>query len=87
LVPGEGFELIVEDLLALPPAHGVIAEGFRLLPHLVQPPLSDASHAVWLLRTPEFHRSALDSRGTTWDIPRQTSNPKSALRNLRRSRP
>ena len=32
---GEGFGLIVEDLLRLPP--GVIAEGFRLLPRLVRP--------------------------------------------------
>jgi hypothetical protein len=34
---GEGFGLIIEDLLALPPDQGVIAEGFRLLPHLVKP--------------------------------------------------
>jgi len=29
---GEGFGLIVEDLLGLPARTGVIAEGFRLLP-------------------------------------------------------
>jgi hypothetical protein len=27
---GEGFGLIIEDLLALPPDQDVIAEGFRL---------------------------------------------------------
>jgi hypothetical protein len=32
---GEGFDLIVEDLLALPADRGVVAEGFRLLPELV----------------------------------------------------
>jgi hypothetical protein len=32
---GEGFGPIVEDLLALPAEPGVVAEGFRLLPHLV----------------------------------------------------
>jgi hypothetical protein len=35
---GEGFHLIVEDLLRLPAQPAVIAEGFRLLPHLVSPP-------------------------------------------------
>jgi len=34
---GEGFGLIVEDLLTLPAGPGVIAEGFRLLPRLVRP--------------------------------------------------
>jgi 2-phosphoglycerate kinase len=34
---GEGFGLIVEDLLRRPAEPGVIAEGFRLLPRLVQP--------------------------------------------------
>ncbi len=37
---GEGFGLIVEDLLRLPDQPGVIAEGFRLLPRLVQPLLA-----------------------------------------------
>jgi hypothetical protein len=38
---GEGFGLIVEDLLRLPPDQGVIAEGFRLLPQLgFSPPTS-----------------------------------------------
>jgi hypothetical protein len=43
---GEGFGLIIEDLLALPPDQGVIAEGFRLLPHLVKPLLHDPSHTA-----------------------------------------
>ena len=34
---GEGFTLIIEDLLRLPGPPPVIAEGFRLLPRLVQP--------------------------------------------------
>src|SRR5918992_3439576 len=38
---GEGFTLIVEDLLRLPAETGVIAEGFRLLPHLVKPLLAE----------------------------------------------
>ncbi|MGH8902899.1 MAG: hypothetical protein ACRDYA_14835 [Egibacteraceae bacterium] len=79
---GEGFELIVDDLLRLPAENGVIAEGFRLLPHLVKPLLADPSHAVWLLPTPEFRLSAFGSRGTAWDIPRKTSDPERARLNL-----
>jgi cytidylate kinase len=77
---GEGFGLIVEDLLRLPADTGVIAEGFRLLPHLVKPLLAEPGHAVWLLPTPEFRRAAFDRRG--WEIPYKTSDPELAQRNL-----
>lgn len=79
---GEGFDLIVEDLLRLPAETGVIAEGFRLLPHLVTSLLAEPGHAVWLLPTPGFRRAAFNSRGTAWQIPRKTSDPQRALRNL-----
>ncbi len=82
---GEGFGLIVEDLLRLPAETGVIAEGFRLLPHLVKPLLAEPGHAVWLLPTPEFRRAAFDSRG--WEIPRKTSDPELARRKPARSGP
>ncbi|MEO1362675.1 MAG: hypothetical protein AAFU86_02750 [Pseudomonadota bacterium] len=62
---GEGFDLIVEDLLALPRDRLVIAEGFRLLPRLVAPLLGDTRHALWLLPTPAFRRRAFDARGTS----------------------
>jgi hypothetical protein len=79
---GEGFGLIVEDLLRLPKQPGVIVEGFRLLPHLVKPLLAVPDHAVWLLPTPEFRRSAFEDRGSLWEIARKTSDPQTALRNL-----
>ncbi|MEV4351639.1 hypothetical protein AB0J83_44850 [Actinoplanes sp. NPDC049596] len=79
---GEAFELIVDDLRDLPPEPGVIAEGFRLLPHLVRPHLPSAGQAVWLLPTPQFRRAAFDSRGTTWQIAGRTSDPERALANL-----
>jgi 2-phosphoglycerate kinase len=79
---GEGFELIVEDLLALPEDSPIVVEGFRLLPRLVAPLLGHAHQAVWLVPTPEFRRAAFDSRGSTWEIPRKTSNPEQALSNL-----
>ncbi|MFD0442818.1 AAA family ATPase [Streptomyces indonesiensis] len=73
---GEGFGLIVEDLLRLPPEHGVIVEGFRLLPHLVKPLLDAPRRAVWLLPTPDFRQAAIRSRsvpgeGFVW----RTSDP------------
>ena len=79
---GEGFGLIVEDLLDLPAEPGVIAEGFRLLPHLVEPLLAAPGHAVWLLPTPGFRRAAFASRGSLWEIAGKTGNPHRALHNL-----
>jgi 2-phosphoglycerate kinase len=76
---GEAFGLIVEDLVALPDGPPAVAEGFRLLPHLVRP-LAAPGRALWLLPTPEFHRAALEARG--WPVPAQTSDPERARRNL-----
>jgi hypothetical protein len=80
---GEGFALIIEDLLRLPTGTRVVAEGFRLLPHLVKPLLAETHHAVWLLPTPRFRVAALESRGSTWTIASRTSQPQRARRNLR----
>lgn len=79
---GEAFELIVEDLLALPGDPPVLAEGFRLLPRLVGPLLSRPDQAVWLAPTAEFRRAAFDARGFTQEIPARTSDPERALANL-----
>jgi 2-phosphoglycerate kinase len=79
---GEAFELIVEDLLRSPADAGVVAEGFRLLPHLVKPLLGDRTRAVWLLPSPRFRWAAFSSRGTAWDIANRTSDPERAQRNL-----
>jgi len=80
---GEGFGMIIEDILRLPKKPGVIAEGFRLLPRLVKPLLAERSHAVWLLPTPEFRQAVMDSRGgPEWGFLGKTSDPERALRNL-----
>jgi len=80
---GEGFNLIIEDLLSLPRERGVIVEGFRLLPQLVKPLLTESSHAVWLLPAPEFRQTVIDSRGgAAWGFLAKTTNPERALRNL-----
>jgi hypothetical protein len=79
---GEGFDLILEDLLALPQQPPILAEGFRLLPRQVAPLLSTPDQAVWLVPTPAFRRIAFESRGFTWEIPGKTSDPERALSNL-----
>jgi hypothetical protein len=80
---GEGFGLIVEDLLRLPREPGVVAEGFRLLPRLVAPLLSVPARAVWLLPTPGFRQAVVDSRGgSAWGFLARTTDPERALRNL-----
>ena len=81
---GEGFSLIIEDLLKLAPEPGVIVEGFRLLPQLVGPLLERPSQGVWLIPTPAFRLAALKSRGTLWSIAGKTSDPERALDNLLR---
>ncbi|MGC4765097.1 hypothetical protein ACLQ20_19805 [Micromonospora sp. DT46] len=79
---GEAFHLIVDDLLSLPTGTRVVAEGFRLLPHLVKPLLAEVDRAVWLLPTADFRDAALAQRGSTWQIPAKTSDPERARQNL-----
>jgi len=80
---GEGFSMIVEDILRLSKEPRVIVEGFRLLPNLVKPLLAVSSHAVWLIPTPEFREAVIEGRGgPQWEFIGKTSNPERALRNL-----
>jgi hypothetical protein len=80
---GEGFSMIIEDLLRLPREPGVIVEGFRLLPHLVKPLLLVRNQAVWLLPTRKFRQTVIDDRGgPQWGFIGKTSDPQRALRNL-----
>jgi hypothetical protein len=79
---GEGFDLVIEDVLALPPEPAILVEGFRLLPRLVAPLLSLPQQAAWLVPTPAFRSSAFDRRRFTWEIPSKTSQPERALANL-----
>jgi hypothetical protein len=80
---GEGFHMIIEDLLRLPANLRVIVEGFRVLPSLVKPVLPAADHAVWLLPSPEFRQATIERRGgSTSGFLAKTSNPQRALQNL-----
>jgi len=80
---GEGFHMIIEDLLRLSRELAVIVEGFRLLPRLVKPLISVPAQAVWLLPTPAFRQAVVDSRGgSAWGFLARTTNPERALCNL-----
>lgn len=79
---GEGFEMIVEDLLSLPASPPILVEGFRLLPRLVAPLLSGPRQAVWLIPRGSFRRTALLARGTTSLMLAPTSDPGRAFENL-----
>jgi hypothetical protein len=81
---GEAFDLIIEDLLALPADQGALVEGFRLLPRLVKPLLSSSHRAVWLIPTPDFRLAAFTARGGLMEIADKTSAPSRALENLLR---
>jgi hypothetical protein len=78
---GEGFGLILEDLLGLPTDVPILVEGYKLLPRLVAPLLSRPDQAVWLIPTPEWRRTAFSRRGS-WSIAGRTSDPATALTNL-----
>src|SRR5690348_9629481 len=79
---GEGFGLILEDLLDLPTDVPVLVEGYQLLPRLIAPLLSRADQAVWLIPTPSFRRTAFCQRGSLCSIAERTSDPEMALANL-----
>lgn len=82
---GELFEMIVDDLLALPTEPPILAEGFRLLPRLVAPLLRSpdgARQAAWLISTPTFRLAAFEARGTDWHGAQRTRDPGRAMRNL-----
>lgn len=79
---GEGFGLILEDLLDLPTDVPVLVEGYKLLPRLVSPLLSRPDQAVWLIPTPEWRRTALEQRGSLWSIAGRTGDPETALVNF-----
>lgn len=80
---GEGFDMIVDDLLDLPREPAIVVEGFRLLPGLVAPLLASRARAVWLLPTPGFRATVFTRREVvTSGFLARTSDPERALGNL-----
>ncbi|OLC21058.1 MAG: hypothetical protein AUH33_02560 [Chloroflexi bacterium 13_1_40CM_68_21] len=76
---GERFEMVIEDLLAMPEYPPVIADGFGLLPELVCPIIESPRQAMFLLPTPAFRMVALERRG--WGSVEETSDPGRAREN------
>jgi 2-phosphoglycerate kinase len=79
---GEGFDLLIEDLRSLPTTTITLVEGFRLLPHLARPHISQPHHAVWLIPTPRFRREAFAGRSRSDAFWLRTGDPERALENL-----
>jgi hypothetical protein len=79
---GEGFDLLIEELCQLPTNRTILVEGFRLLPHLVRPYVSNPSHAVWLLPTTDFRQAAFRRRQDVGAFWMRTTDPDRALVNL-----
>lgn len=77
----ERFQMTVNDLLAMPTAPAIIAEGPGLFPERVAPLITDAHRAIWLIPTTEFKLSSARTR----DKPssrHETTNPDLAAHNL-----
>ena len=78
----EHFEMIIDDLLALPRSERVLVEGTPLLPNRVRAMLSDPSQAIWIVPTEEFLRERYPRRAS-WvqAILDQCKDPQRALQN------
>lgn len=75
------FQLVIEDLLAMPSGGLILVEGFGLLPELVQPVLSSLSQAIWLVPAEKFKRESMTRRGKPSFAP-TLSDPEKARTNL-----
>lgn len=78
----EQFELILEDLHALPDTGPVLAEGTALLPGMVVTLLSQPNQALWMVPTEAFQREMYPKRGA-WvqEILATCDDPQAALEN------
>jgi hypothetical protein len=77
----EEFELIAEDLRAMPTNTPVCAEGAALLPECVAPLLTGAHQAIWVLPTEQFQREQYARREWIQGILAQCSAPDQAWAN------
>jgi hypothetical protein len=77
----EEFEMILNDLRALPDDRPIIAEGAALLPELVLAHLGRPQQAVWVVPTPEFQWQYYSQRPWIQDILKQCSFPEQAFKN------
>jgi shikimate kinase len=75
------FRLVIEELLILPKAPVIVAEGFGLTPELLWPLLSDRRQAIWLVPTEAFKWASMRRRNKP-TFRDQTSDPARATWNL-----
>ena len=76
------FPMVVDDLLRLPGTGAILAEGAGLFPAQVEPLLSDARAAIWLIASPELIRQVRSVRGEGRGVADLTSDPPRAFENL-----
>lgn len=77
----ERFSMVVEDLLHLPSAQAIVAEGPGFFPECLAPHLTSATQAIWLVPTPAFKTETAIRRGKPGSR-FETSDPERAQRNL-----
>jgi hypothetical protein len=77
----ERFEMALEDLLAMPSAPRVVAEGPGFFPDRLGPLLCDPGQALWLLPSEAFKRASALARGKP-GTRHETSDPERATENL-----
>ncbi|HEY8601608.1 MAG TPA: hypothetical protein VIL85_24490 [Thermomicrobiales bacterium] len=75
----ERFAMVLDDLLALPTAMPILAEGPGLLPADIAPLLTASRQAIWLVPTEAFKRAIQPTRGGPAN---QTSDPARAYQHL-----
>lgn len=82
------FDLVIEDLLALPKDNLIVAEG-NFFPAYVAPYLSSPQQAIWLVPTDDFcaqarrqKRTELERRQKRHGVYNEGSNPEKRLQNL-----
>jgi hypothetical protein len=71
----ERFELVVEDLLAIPGDAPIVAEGASFFPAVLAPHLSRREQAIFLIPTEPFKRASHARRGKSTDRAARTSDP------------
>lgn len=76
----EEWDMVLDDLLALPSDLPVVAEGAALVPARVQEVLPDPWHAIWIVPTESFQRERYARRGA-WvgEILAQCTAPEQAF--------
>jgi 2-phosphoglycerate kinase len=77
----EEFEMMIEDLLAMPRSTPIIAEGAALLPECVSPLLLNPCHAIWIVPTEEFQLREYAQREWVENILSQCRDPQQAWQN------